>query len=223
MRIGANGVSSHPVGHQMQLNLTRPRKLYRYGELKWLTSALHLGEFRLRPASDYKSLVNDEARYDDELLRVRKSPGAAVTITMLDSGQQLKPIGDVTYENSVGTNYRTLCFSERWDEHLFDDFENSDACLVIHEVDEFSERLHAAVAAVLPNWAGLDARVSYGVKSEHGAVFSKPLEYITQHEWRFAWLPPSVRVHLEPLSICIGSLEHLAEIVLVSSTAKGSA
>jgi hypothetical protein len=197
----------------VQIDLTRPSKLYRYSKKKWLEKSLHLGEFRLRPASDYKKQESDLARHDDELVRINKSPASAVTITGESTGQRIRPIGDVTYRSEVGTNYLTICFSDRWDELLFNDFPGTDACLVIHNVEKFSERFHAAAELALPDWFGMDAPVVYGGSSAFGAVFSKPLQFIIQHEWRFAWSPPVSIEHIEPIKIGIGSISDIAEII----------
>lgn len=81
----------------MEIDLTRPPKLYRYSERKWLERSLELGEFRLRPATDYKQQETDAARHDDELVRTSTSPASAVTITIEGTGQTNKPTGDVVY------------------------------------------------------------------------------------------------------------------------------
>lgn len=197
----------------MDIDLTRPPKLYRYSERTWLERSLELGEFRLRPASDYKKQETDAARHDNELVRVSTSPASSVSITIERTGQTIKPIGDIVYRSEVRTNYLTICFSKRWDEHLFDDFPGTDACLVIHEVEDFCERLHSAAELALPQWVGMDAAVVYGGKSKLGAVFSKPLQFILQHEWRFAWHPHTQVEELTPVLLTVGSITDIAEVV----------
>lgn len=197
----------------MEIDLTRPPKLYRYSEKKWLERSLELGEFRLRPATDYKQQETAPARHDDELVRISKSPASSVSITVERTGQTIKPIGDVVYRSEVGTNYLTICFSKRWDEYLFDNFLDTDACLIIHQVEDFCERFHSAAEMALPQWAGIDAAVVYGGRSNLGAIFSKPLQFFWQHEWRFAWHPYTPVKELSPLLITIGSIADIAEIV----------
>lgn len=124
----------------MEIDLTRPSKLYRYSERKWLERSLELGEFRLRPATDYKQHETDAARHDDELVRIKKSPASSVLINIESTGQTIQPIGEVVYRSEVGTNYLTISFSKHWDEQLFDEFPDTDACLVIHEVEDFCAR-----------------------------------------------------------------------------------
>jgi hypothetical protein len=158
-------------------------------------------------------LEADQARHDDELVRIDRSPASAVTITVQDTGQQIIPIGEVVYRSEIGTNYLTVCFSDRWDTHLFDDFQGSDACLVIHDVEAFSERFHEAVTLVLPNWAGIDGPVAYGGPSSLGPVFSKPFQFVVQHEWRFAWCPFKPIQEIEAINISMGSIANIAEII----------
>lgn len=140
----------------MHVDLIRPGKLYRYSEERWLVRALQHGEFRLRPASDYFLAESIGARHDNELVRVHTSPGAQVKVFMDGHTEPFTPLGDVTYTSTAGTDYMLLCFSSRWDEHLFDDFIPSDSCLIIHEVNEFAERLHGAVQEQLPGWVGME-------------------------------------------------------------------
>ena len=46
-----------------------------------------------------------------------------------------------------------------------------------------------------------------------GAIFSKPLRFVSQHEWRFAWLSKAAIGQLNPVNIQIGSIVDIAEIV----------
>jgi len=70
-------------------------------------------------------------------------------------------------------NFLTLSFSQAWDKKLFDVLGPADSCLVIHNTEEFGERLHRAVQRALPDWTGIDGPVEYGSRSRLGAVFTK--------------------------------------------------
>lgn len=204
--------------NMMPTNNSYPSKLYRYDEARWLESALRFGEFLIRPASHYERLEGDHARQDDERIRVRSSPAEKVQITRVSNGEKIDPIGDVTFQSKITTDYMMLCFSERWSVKLFSEFPPSDACLVIHDVEKFVERLHAAMEVILRkwtgiDWAGIDSRVTYGGNSSLGVVFSKPLHFIDQQEWRFAWCPERPFKKLNSLKIRMGSIEQIAEIV----------
>jgi hypothetical protein len=186
--------------------------LYRYSQRAWLERSLRFGEFRIRPAVHYKLVETDAARNDDELVRIRVVDPAHVKITHTVTRRQILPIGPVTFRSKINTDYLVLCFSTVWEEKLFDKFAGTDSCLIIHEPDEFCERIHVAAEAFLPSWCGIDAAVTYGGKSQLGPAFSKPLRFFEQQEWRFAWIPPdSVKIR-KPVTLSIGNIEAIAEL-----------
>lgn len=200
------------VSCYMKIDLTRPPKLYRYSERKWLERSLRFGEFRLRPASDYKDMEESAARTDDEQHRrfVLRNP----KITHVRTGQSIIPIGDVVRSSYIESDYLTLCLATIYSTHFYQDFKGSDACLIIHNPNEFFDRLYKAIDSVLPNsWGVADGPVSYGRRSELGVPFTKPEEFMFQFEWRFACLPiPSLK-KCEATVVVLGSIEDIAEIV----------
>jgi hypothetical protein len=109
-------------------------------------------------------------------------------------------------------SFLTLSFSTEWDKQLFDVFGPADSCLVIHNTEEFGERLHRAVQRALPNWAGIDGAIEYGARSPLGSAFTKTAAEAHEHEWQFAWRSLSAHASLNPVTIKIGSLEQFAEL-----------
>jgi hypothetical protein len=160
----------------------RPRKLYRYSQRQWLERSLLLGEFRLRPSGQ----------------------------DMASASSQILPFGQRPARQ--GANYLTLSMTNAWDEQLFDAFSGSDCCLVIHQTEEFGERIHRAVQRVLPSWTGIDAGISYGMPSPLGSAFSKTGQLAMEKEWLFAWRPTQPELACLPLIIRIGSIEGIAEL-----------
>lgn len=195
------------------IDLARPPKLYRYARCRWNLKSLLAGEFRLAPASDYVSIEDDSARQDNELVREETTPGNMVTVTHLPTGKPIKVTGNVHYRDEIGTDYYTLCMSTVWEPLLFQEFKDSTSCLVIHEPDEFCERVHFYAEKQLKHWAGIDAPVSYLQKSRLGPAFSKPWKYLVQKEWRFAWHPPVRHPKLSPIFIRIGKIDRFAELL----------
>lgn len=108
-------------------------------------------------------------------------------------------------------NCLTFSLSQAWDRDLFDAFD-ADACLVIHNTEEFGERLHKAVQRTLPNWAGIDGAVEYGVRAALGTAFTKTVAEEHEQEWQFAWRSLSPQATLNPVTVRIGSLEQYAEL-----------
>ena len=108
-------------------------------------------------------------------------------------------------------NYLTLSLTQVWNESLFDTFAGN-SCLIIHDTEEFGERMHRAAQKLLPSWAGIDAAVSYGVNSPLGSAFSKPRGNAGEREWMFAWRPMQAALSLHPVFIHIGNIEDIAEL-----------
>ena len=79
-----------------------------------------------------------------------------------------------------------------------------DSCLVIHNSEEFGERLHRAVQRILPTWDGVRAAL--------GVAFTKTLAEAAECEWQFAWRPMTPQSRMNPLTIKIGSIESFAEL-----------
>ncbi|SIS90963.1 hypothetical protein [Neptunomonas antarctica] len=192
----------------------RPEKLFRYSKRKWLEKSLYEGEFRLVSATYIKSLQGDAPRQDDEMCFELSLPQEDVDITCLTTGRPIIPSSNVIITDELETDYFMLCLSIKKDSYLFDEFKESDSCLIIHDPNEFSERIFQTSELYLKNWVPHDARVIYGQSSQHGPSYSKPFKYLFQHEWRFCWLPLMGRQsNLECLTIKIGNIEDIAELV----------
>jgi hypothetical protein len=108
--------------------------------------------------------------------------------------------------------FLTLSFSQAWDRKLFEVLGPADSCLIIHNSEEFGERLHRAVQRTLPNWAGIDGPVEYGARSRLGLAFSKGPDQAEEREWKFAWRSMSPQAILNPVTVRIGSIEQFAEL-----------
>lgn len=109
-------------------------------------------------------------------------------------------------------NCLVLRFSSAWDPALFDVHAGASSCLVIHNSEEFGERLHRAVQRVLPSWAGIDGAIEYGGRSPLGAMFTKPRGEAREREWLFAWRPMQAGTVIAPVTVRIGSIEQYAEL-----------
>ncbi len=162
----------------------RPPKLYRYSARQWLERALLLGEFRLRPAAE-------DAGTNAQIL-------------------PFQPIAARKGPSSV--SFLTLSLTKAWDLKLFDAYPGADCCLVIHDAEQFGERIHRATQKILPAWAGIDAAISYGLPSALGRAFSKPRQQAIEKEWLFAWRPTQPVTILKPVVIQIGNMEGIAEL-----------
>ena len=109
-------------------------------------------------------------------------------------------------------NCLTLGFSQVWETQLFDVYAPADSCLIIHNTEEFGERLHRAVQRALPSWAGIDGAVEYGTRARLGVAFTKTTMDSSEQEWLFAWRSMQAQMSLNPVTVKIGSLENYAEL-----------
>lgn len=134
-----------------------------------------------------------------------RPPLAAATL----ANDQILPFGA---PRDAASGYLTLSLASTWDEKLFDAFAGADCCLVIHDPEQFGERIHRAAQRLLPSWTGIDAAISYGPPSPLGAAFSKSRQRALEKEWLFAWRPMQPRLACEAVTICIGNIEGIAEL-----------
>ena len=118
---------------------------------------------------------------------------------------QILPFGPSKSLASVG--FLTLSLSTILHTPLYQN------CVVIHNTEEFGERLHRAVQQALPQWAGIDAAVTYGSASPLGSVFTKTIQLSPQQEWLFAWRPMQPSLALNPIQVQIGSLAEIADLL----------
>lgn len=121
------------------------------------------------------------------------------------------PATDVALAPQAG-RFLTLSFSTVYKDSAYDRYPGANACLCILRTEEFGERIHRAVERALPNWAGIDAAITYGSASPLGASFSRPLEQAPALEWQFAWRPMQTNAVVQTHSVSIGNIEHLAQI-----------
>lgn len=152
------------------------------------------------------------ARTDDEQNReiVLNNP----TITHVTTGQSIVPIGDVVETSNIDSDYLTLCLATLYSDHFYKDFEGSDACLVIHDPNEYFNRMYKAIDMVLPNsWGAVDGAVTYGGRSKLGVPFTKPEAFMFQFEWRLVCLPIPSLSKCKAAIITLGSIEDIAELI----------
>lgn len=132
----------------------------------------------------------------------RYAPRAELEAALRDGQFRLTP----------ATQSLVLAFSTAWSDALFAQYAPDGACLVIHNTEEFGERLHRAVKRTIPSWAGIDGAVEYGSRAALGALFTKSLAEAHEQEWQFAWRPMVPQPRMNALIVKIGSIESFAEI-----------
>lgn len=192
---------------------SRPKKLYRYSEKKWIEASLYEGSFKINSASLIKSLESDRGRQDEETKIEYEIPKNKTKIVNITKNSVIQPMSDVHFKSELSTDYYLLSLATAQKSYLFEEFKGSNACLIIHDTEEFSNRLLRTCQNIWPDWADFDTHIIYGSESLFGPSFSKPIEYIQQHEWRYSWIPPNGQSNLPHVIISIGNIEDIAEMV----------
>ncbi len=183
------------------VNCMPEKSLYRYSKLEYLKDAQQNGHFFIFPALEYIRKEYDAARKDNELVHEKAVAPETVTITTSDN-TPIIPVSEVTFLTYfLPIDSYILCFAYDYDEGLYDEFEGSNACLVIHDVEEFANRLHTAFEKAMPSHIGANGRMTYGKhQNAFGVLFSKPKSYINQREYRFSWIPEKPTRLLDPVA-----------------------
>ena len=185
---------------ESRIDSHRPALLYLYGDAAGIDRAHRFGELRLRPNG-----VDEPMPW----LLSGLSPG-------LPLSSQILPFG--AKKSVASSGFLILSLSTASTEAFAEKVPGNGSCLVIRDTEAFGERLHRAVAKALPQWAGIDAAVSYGAPSPLGAVFTKERRLSAQKEWLFAWRPVQPSLSLRPLMVQIGSLESFTEVLLTKAS-----
>lgn len=178
--------------------------LYRYGDASHLELMLYEGSIRLSPAGSYLNPNLGPVRSDDELNKHSYSPGEYIKIIKLD-GSESPVIGDLKRTKTT-SEYYTLCMSCDWDMELFEDF-NANACVVIHDTNEFAARLKKSAESVIGDLFHYHNPVEY-----FDAAMSKDFRFAYQREYRYIWESIEGQLTSDFKYLNLGSIEDIATI-----------
>ena len=199
------------------------KNIFKFGKRVHLEGALNEGSLRIAPASSYGDPSLNYAIRDDELSFTIEIHPQEIKVQKVDK-QTLKPVGEIAVKGNLtmtmkcATDYWVFCLALTYPLRAYDDFE-TDACLVIRQPGLFYKRLLDAMRAK----TGLDEAIIGAVdyldplNSKRGEVkpfFAKHFRYAYQKEIRVVWCPKSPVEKLQPLILTLGSLTHVAEILL---------
>ena len=224
------------ANHKLQHHAERRPVFCRYGPLQWMRALQERGELLLSPASYYKASEHGLARRDDELVvRLFICPYDYELGLVHESITCLAPQsswGVVSVQKP--SDHYLYSVTARFDFRHFIDFgENNlpaEACVLIHNQEEFEKRLQDAVRQALPGWwdisfdaakyvdpysllQGISGREIYSVKH---------FRFMYQMEYRLIAVPPGkIQRPLPRLRLQLGSLSDIAELIIVEPAIPG--
>lgn len=179
--------------------------LFRFSKIDYLVPMLREGRVRMTSASKYLDHELGSARMDNEIRKTRYVPGKQVRL-ITNSGQSIPIIGDLRRHVDM-INYYIFCTSSDYRPTFFDEFEGSDACVVIYDVDTFAQRMEAAINVACPGWIFHHNPVEYfdpyestSLNDTIDPIMNKDFRFAYQMEYRFVCFPPQdvpARQHID--------------------------
>jgi len=203
-----------------KLGADRPKAIIKFGTRTHMTSLFERGSLRIQPASYFRNNNHLGAVRDDELelpMSFALSPedirGLVVNPEDLPAEVPEQRF-DATFK--FRSDYWLYCVTRAVEPRLFADF-GADACVIISDVRQFSERLKGAAEEHL-KLTMMEGPAVYvdPLLPKTANVFipmSKHFRYEYQQEHRFCWIPEIPTLQLSAVDVSIGSLQGIAELI----------
>ncbi|MBU1229187.1 MAG: hypothetical protein KKA55_07885 [Proteobacteria bacterium] len=187
--------------------------LFRFCEPVFIDSLIQRGNLRVKAASEFRKCEGDEARNDDELVKVGFITGDRLKVTLQD-GSSIPIIGNMK-RTAASDDFYMFCLSCEWDKVLVDEL--GGACAVIKDVGEFAKRLNCAALEVLDGWLIFHSPVEYydpydtHLSRKIISPIFKDFRFAYQREYRFLWQHMGGAEAVGHFDLDIGCLEDIAE------------
>ncbi|WP_207457269.1 hypothetical protein [Azospirillum sp. SYSU D00513] len=197
---------------------------YKYTQKEYAESFLRKGLMRIAPASSYNNASYNSAIKDDELTIKSFISPYDYDLGFIDPYYlRIAPERcHMFIDQKKPSDHYLFCISVSFDLRYFFDF-GCNACICIHNQEEFKTRLVNAVSQKLQNWHVSMGPAEYmdpyfittllpGNSPE--MYFIKDFEYMYQSEHRLVAIPPAYHnAEMSPFFVELGSLEDIARIV----------
>ncbi len=191
-----------------------PGQLFKFGKRQRLLTMLEQGSIRFAPASSYRDSSLNAAIQDDELVFTYFPGKAGPPLEKLP-----QPVGSDWVQMRHPSDFYVQCLSLRFAPRLFDDF-GADSCLIIYDPNEFGRRVLGALRTRFPEWFVTAFGMTYIDPDNPGdepilLPRAKHMRYIYQQEQRILCHPRDPVLKLDAITVEIGSLTAIAEVVSV--------
>jgi hypothetical protein len=188
-----------------------------------MTNLYECGDMRIQAASYYATPDHNGAIRDDELtlplsLSLTREDVIKFVLNPQEVPEDLKDHRlDIRYD--AGTDYWLYCVTSTVEPRLFVDFQ-ADACVIINDKDRFRQLVAQQN----------EISFSGATRQKGGAIYIDPLlpktsvidvpmskhfRYEYQKEYRFVWMPRQPSTALPYVNVSLGSLESIAELVVL--------
>lgn len=183
-------------------------EIYRFSKLEYLEKSLLQGTFLLRPSIYYLKNEHCKARLDNEHINEKLIGNAEVESITKNGWHKVSDLRLTQIDSNL--NQYMLCFSYSYDTRLYKEFEGSDACLVITNVDEFYKRIEKE----LKGYLCISKRVSYSTIMDNlGLMFTKDINYFIQKEYRYVWTNSDNPIFCNPQDLFNSNMKNIEELI----------
>jgi hypothetical protein len=195
----------------------------KFGKAEHMASLYERGELRVQAASYYATPDHNGAIRDDELslplsFSLTRDDVLKFVLNPQDVPEDLKDHRmDIKYD--AGSDYWLYCVTTTVEPRLFVDFQ-ADACVIIHDKRRLCELLAQQSTGAFSNATFQEGNAIYvdpllPKSAVIDVPMSKHFRYEYQKEYRFVWKPKMPSSELPYIDISIGSLESIAELVVL--------
>ena len=206
----------------------------KYGERRFMDGFLKNGDILVSPSRSFDDEAYNQALRDDEnsmsVFGARTSDGSVIPAHDLPNwwGDRYSMID---FTSSIDRDYMLYCMGRTLSPTLFAHFgDGYDACILIHDMDEFVKRMEEHTKAYFPPQDFVHAHGFVTYIDPLGAIqptpdvpegstvtipFLKHFRHAYQDEFRFVWIPKEPTRDFEKVCVSIGSLEDIAEIIRI--------
>ena len=195
----------------------------KFGKQIYMERLYRSGALRIQPASYFARADHNGAVRDDEL-----TLSFALALSQEDVRHIVKNPQDVPAEIPAQridvrftspTDYWLYCVTNSVEPRLFVDF-SADACVVIHDRARFTQTLREATRQHFGGVPMTDGPAVYidpllPAKTDVFVPFVKHFRYTYQDEHRFCWVPSAPLQQATYLDVEIGSLQEIAEMIVL--------
>ena len=223
-----DGLSKWTADNESELHVVK------YGERRFMEAFLKDGQMQISPSRRFDDEGFNQALRDDEnsvtVFGARTSDGRVILAHDLP-----KWWGDrysmIDFSSSMDRDYMIYCMARPLSPTLFSHFGRAyDACVLIHDMDEFVSRVHEGAKTDFPptefdhdqryvtyiDPLGAIEPIPYVLAGRRATIpFLKHFKHAYQEEFRFVWLPKAPRRDFREVRISIGSLTDIAELLFV--------
>ena len=201
--------------------------LLKFGKSKYLKETLKNGVIRICPASHYKDSSLNHAIQDKELEITLQPHPSKINFEVYDKLTKKKKANIKPIDNKITIkskhDFYVICFSLDFQPRLFQDFDNSDSCLVIHDLKSFIPKVANEFKKLFPVSLGAAGEVNYidplnTTINQVVVDFCKHFRYAYQNEFRIAYYLPDDTPPLKPLFLELGDLTRYCKLLELNAT-----